>query len=176
MCVLSMPAAASCNGSCEARASVSEILVIGFGNSLRQDDGFGPSVIEELSTRVRDPRVEMLVRGTLTPELAEPLARVQYAFFVDASSELRPGEFQRRAVACNDKADVSLVHFLSPDALLVWTERIYGRVPRAELWLVGVEKTELGEELTPTVAQRVPEVVAELALAIAQLLPGGVVA
>lgn len=141
---------------------VREIVVIGFGNSLRQDDGFGPVVVEQLARRISDKRIELLTRSTLTPELAETLSETRHVIFVDACASLAPGEVERRSIGRDDAADVSLVHFLSPEALLVWTERLYGRMPTAELWLVGVELTGLSEELTPVVASRVSEFVQAL--------------
>ncbi len=136
-----------------------ELVVIGFGNSLRQDDGFGPAVVERLSERVDDDRVGLVATSTLTPELAATLADTRRVIFVDACATLSPGEVARRDVSCDRQSDVSLVHFLSPEALLVWTERLYGRVPDAELWLVGAEQTGLSEELTEVVAARVDEFV-----------------
>ncbi len=147
-----------------------EIVVIGFGNSLRQDDGFGPVVVERLASRISDPRVELLIRSTLTPELAETLSQTQHAIFVDASANLAPGEVEHRHIECDETADVSLVHFLSPEALLVWTERVYGRAPKAEIWLVGVDQTGLSEDLTPIVASRVDDIVRDLELTIRQKL------
>jgi hydrogenase maturation protease len=101
-----------------------ELVVIGFGNSLRQDDGFGPVVVERLSARVNDERVVLLAPSTLTPELAATLADTRRAIFVDACATLSPGEVARRDIGCDEQSDVSLVHFPSPEALLVWTERL----------------------------------------------------
>ncbi len=147
-----------------------ELVVIGFGNSLRQDDGFGPAVVEQLSGRVVDDRIVLLAPSTLTPELAATLADTRRVIFVDACAELTPGEVARREVGCDEQSNVSLVHFLSPEALLVWTKRLYGRVPQAELWLVGTEQTGLSEELTEVVAARIDEFVLGLEERIARVV------
>jgi hydrogenase maturation protease len=147
-----------------------ELVVIGFGNSLRQDDGFGPAVVERLSGRVFDDRILLLASSTLTPELAATLADTLRVIFVDACSELAPGEVTRRNVGCDEQSDVSLVHCLSPEALLVWTGRLYGRVPEAELWLVGTEQTGLSEELTEVVAARIDEFVLALEERVARVV------
>jgi hydrogenase maturation protease len=136
-----------------------ELVVIGYGNSLRQDDGFGPAVVERLLRRVDNPKVELLAPTTLTPELAATLASTLSVIFIDACATLGPGELEQRRISADPDADVSLVHFLSPEALLTWTERLYGQTPQAELWLVGSEETGLSESLTPRVAARVEEVV-----------------
>jgi hydrogenase maturation protease len=149
------------------------IVVIGFGNTLRQDDGFGPAVVERLGDRFDDARVECITRGTLTPELAATLSEASHVFFVDACAELAEGVSQKRAIGPDSAADVSLVHFLSPQALLVWTERVYQKRPKAELWLMGVEQTGLSEELTPLIAGQVDGFVHELEQAILRDLGEG---
>ena len=127
--------------------------------------------MERLSKRVvDDDRIALLSRGTLTPELAATLADTRSVIFVDACATLLPGEVTMQAIGCDGRPNVSLVHFLSPEALLVWTERLYGRVPDAELWLVGTEQTGLCEELTATVAAKVDEFVDALAERIGSLL------
>lgn len=139
-----------------------EVVVIGFGNSLRQDDAFGPIVIEHATAAISDPRVEFLSCATLTPELAYVLSQCRLAILIDASAELAPGEVEFRSIAPTPEADLSLVHFLSPDALLAWTARLYGQAPVTELWLVGSKETGLSEALTDVVAARVPEFVEAL--------------
>jgi len=150
-----------------------ELVVIGFGNSLRQDDGFGPAVVERLSERIHHERIVLLAPSTLTPELAATLAETRQVIFIDACATLSPGEVARFDLVCDERSDVSLVHFLSPEALLVWTKRLYGHVPTAELWLVGTEQTELSEELTDVVAARVDEFVLALEERIAADVPPG---
>jgi hydrogenase maturation protease len=146
------------------------ILVIGYGNTLRQDDGVGPRVAEELCLRVVDPRVQILVRPSLTPELAETISEVHCAVFIDASAELPPGVVQQVAVERVGEADMSLVHFLEPQALLAWSYDLYGRCPIGRAWLVGVEHTDLGEELSEGVARLVPQLTSEVEAYLAEQL------
>jgi hydrogenase maturation protease len=58
-------------------------LVIGYGNTLRSDDGVGPLVAEQVDTwnllNVRSLSVHQL-----TPELAADIAQVETVFFIDA--------------------------------------------------------------------------------------------
>lgn len=146
------------------------ILIVGVGNRLREDDAFGPLVAEQLEHRIDDERVEILERATLTPELTENLAQASHVIFLDASAELAPGEFERRPISRDSRGDLALVHFLSPEALLEWTTRLFGKAPSAEIWLMGVAGTGLSEQLTPTVAGRLPEVLELLARRIQELL------
>ncbi len=138
---------------------VRPVVIIGLGNSLRQDDGLGPAVVERLVARIDDPRVQLLAPMTLTPELAADIWKARRVIFIDASTTLAPGEIEQRSVECDPTADVSLVHFLTPEALLVWTGRLYGCVPSAEIWLMGAEQTGLCEQLTPLVASKLNRLV-----------------
>ena len=146
------------------------ILVVGVGNRLREDDAFGPMVAEQLEHRIVDERVEILERATLTPELTQNLAQASHVIFVDASAELPPGDFERRPISRDTRGDLALVHFLSPEALLEWTTRLFGKAPNAEIWLMGVARTGLSEQLTPLVAAKLPDVLELLATRIQQLL------
>jgi hydrogenase maturation protease len=138
------------------------ILVIGYGNTLRQDDGVGPRVADALLERVTDERVEILTRASLTPELAETISGLDTVVFVDASAELAPGAVEARDVVRSDSADMALVHFLAPEALLSWSHDLFGRCPEGRVWLVGVERTELGEELSAVVEPCVARIAVEI--------------
>jgi hypothetical protein len=48
-----------------------ELLVIGYGNSLRRDDGVGPRVAEAVEA-LQLPGVRTLTCQLLTPEFADP--------------------------------------------------------------------------------------------------------
>lgn len=41
-----------------------KVLILGVGNSLRGDDGFGPTVVKELKSEIIDPQIEILDVGT----------------------------------------------------------------------------------------------------------------
>ncbi|HEU5101426.1 MAG TPA: hypothetical protein VFU22_20525, partial [Roseiflexaceae bacterium] len=59
------------------------IVVIGYGNELRGDDAIGMIVAEQVASRGW-PNVCAIATRQLLPELAEDLARVGLAIFVDA--------------------------------------------------------------------------------------------
>ena len=61
-------------------------LVIGYGNTLRRDDGLGPRLAEAID-QLNLPGTQTISRALLTPELAEPIARARRLVFVDASIE-----------------------------------------------------------------------------------------
>lgn len=135
------------------------IVVIGIGNTLRQDDGLGPAAVDRLRPLFADADVTFHVVAGLTPELSDSIWKARRVIFVDACTSLNPGCIERRSVECTEKVDTSMVHFLSPEALLVWTGQLYGCVPLAEIWLMGVAETGLSEQLTPLIGSRIGELV-----------------
>ena len=64
-----------------------KVLVIGYGNSIRGDDAFGPLVAERLEQTLQADRVEVLSRHLLTPELAADVRDASLVIFIDASSD-----------------------------------------------------------------------------------------
>src|SRR5687768_2137391 len=65
-------------------SSGTDILLVGFGNSLRGDDAIGPTVAGEAEAW-GDPRLRVLSLHQLAPEVAADLAASRLAIFVDAS-------------------------------------------------------------------------------------------
>ena len=62
-----------------------DIVVIGMGNVLMQDEGIGVRVIEELECRYRvSEEVEVLDGGTTGTELLEPMRGVKHLIVADA--------------------------------------------------------------------------------------------
>ena len=68
------------------------LLVIGYGNTLRGDDGVGPKVAEAVEA-LQLPGVRTLVCQQLSPEHAEPISRARVVVFVDAAVDA-PREVQ----------------------------------------------------------------------------------
>ena len=135
-------------------------LVIGYGNTLRSDDGAGPKVAAALVGN----GASVLIRHQLVPELADDLRHRTIVVFVDAAATLAPGSIAIRRIEAATAADASdgsgLTHHVSPQALLLLADRLYGARPSAFLVTIGAASFELGEELSPVVANAVPEAAA----------------
>lgn len=135
------------------------VVVVGIGNTLRQDDGLGPVAVDRLRPPFAGADVTFHVVSGLTPDLADSIWKARRVIFVDACTSLAPGCIERRTVELTEQVDTSMVHFLSPAALLMWTGQIYGCVPPAEIWLMGVAETGLSEQLTPLIDSNLGELV-----------------
>jgi hydrogenase maturation protease len=135
-----------------------DVLVIGYGNPQRGDDGVAWKVLDSLrATQPRPdaPPLRLKPVHQLTPELAEPASRARAVIFVDARADAQPG-----TVSCEPVepavGSTSLIHSLSPQAVLLYAERLFGHVPRAAVVTVGGAAFDHGEGLSPEALQAVP--------------------
>ncbi len=134
------------------------VLVIAWGNPLREDDGLAWHVLEglrRLRPRPGLPPLHLRHAHQLTPELAEPVSHAAGVVFVDASREGRPGTIRceplRPATGSNP-----LAHSLSPRGVLLYAEALYGRAPQAAAVSVTGERFGMGEQLSPAVRRALP--------------------
>jgi len=149
-----------------------EILVIGYGNPLRGDDGVGPVIAEELAKRLCDPdsKIQVVACHQLNPELAEPIAETRAVIFIDASVDLKPGEVRVTAVSPDRFSPGAFVHSMKPSALLATASELFGQAPPAKSVGIGVSSFETGMQLTPQVSKAVSVAVAAVEKEIAGYL------
>ena len=125
-------------------SSSDPILIIGYGNSLRSDDGAGIRVIEAIEQQSW-PGVRSLAVHQLTPELAAEIAIASAVIFVDATLS----EFIEVRSFVLNLDGIKLGHHSNPEALLALTLSLYERVPPAwGIFIPGIN-FEFGEELSP---------------------------
>jgi hydrogenase maturation protease len=147
------------------------ILIIGYGNSLRGDDGAGLLLAERLEQawQAHQIAVERLAVQQLMPELAWDIAReaVEAVLFVD-TRVVAPGETEPGLQISLVEAPVlspSLGHHLDPAVLLTYARLLYGKTLPA--WLVTVPGVDFehGETLSQTAQQALdtaPEILIQL--------------
>jgi len=136
-----------------ASPAAGRVLVVGYGNTLRGDDAFGPVVADRLRQVVDSDRVRVLSLHQLTPELAEEIAVCDRVIFIDASLASPAGELVCRPLDDGEVGAAALVHTVGPDQLLALARLVYGRAPPAALVTVGGQSFELGDRLlSPPVA------------------------
>jgi hydrogenase maturation protease len=124
------------------------ILVIGYGNTLRQDDGFGWWVAERLIEEPVDG-VEVIVSHQLTPELAEPLSRCRVAVFVDAREGEPVGKLDLETVTATPSANASFTHSVGPTELCYIAQAVYGSAP-AQAYLLTVRSVHFEHKEKPS--------------------------
>jgi hydrogenase maturation protease len=130
--------------------------VIGYGNTLRSDDAFGPLVADRLRRVADSERVLILTCHQLTPDLANDIAASEHVIFIDASITSPAGELVCRDLTAGEAEAGPLVHSLGPEQLLALASLVYGRAPAASLVCVGGLHFDLGDHrLSPPVAAAV---------------------
>lgn len=150
-------------------SSGARMLVIGYGNTLRRDDGVGPIVAEAVAG-LNLPGVSTLVSPQLTPELAEPVARAGCVVFVDASVD-SPREVRFRRLSPANSSQV-IAHAADPRTLLALARDVFGHAPEAWWLTIPAEDLGFGEELSvqardgvKTALNRIRELVTQLSMA-----------
>ena len=139
---------------------MAKAVVLGVGNILVSDEGFGVRVAEALSQRFRFPdAVEVLDGGTLGIELMRFLDGAERLILIDAIHGSEPGSFriiQGDDVRLYFQEKVSLHEMGIQEVLasLVVMEK-----PIAEIVVIGVvpQSLEISLDLTPLVASRIDE-------------------
>jgi hydrogenase maturation protease len=126
------------------------LLIIGYGNTLRRDDGVGPKAAEAIAA-LDLPNVRSLACPLLTPELAESVSQARTVIFVDAAVDA-PREVQLRLLAPAESSQI-MAHAASPATLLALARDVFGHAPEARWLTIPVEDLGIGEELSP-LAQR----------------------
>ena len=137
---------------------MSGLLIIGWGNPLRGDDGFGRLAAERLAELL--PEAEVLAVHQLTPELMEPISRAVRVVFIDASADGEPGELRCGVVVASTNAE-AFTHHATPAGLLAGAQSLYGCAPPAVLYSVRGESFEFGEGLTAGVRKALEDLVAK---------------
>jgi hydrogenase maturation protease len=159
------PGGGTGSGSGEASGRV---LVVGYGNPLRGDDGVGPAVASALASApgsavgTPDPRLaglEILIEHQLTPELAGDVAQARLVVLVDARLDGAPGSVSVRAIdgAAASASDSS--HHVGPATLIALARELWGAAPPMYAVTVGVASTELGEGLSAVAEAAIPAAV-----------------
>lgn len=133
------------------------ILIIGYGNPLRGDDGLGWRAAERLA--VEWPEAQTLTCQQLTPELAEPISRAARVVFLDAAAHGPPGSIHEQPLQPDASAPASFTHHVIPGVLLALSEKLFGHLPEAVLFSVAGESFDFGQALSPPVEAALPEVI-----------------
>jgi len=128
------------------------LVVFGWGNDARGDDGLGPLLLARVAY-ARWPDVTTIEDFQLQIEHALDLDGADLALFLDASVAA-PHPFTFREIEMRRDASHA-THALTPEALLEVSARALGRAPPPSFMLaVRGERFELGEPLSAQAAAR----------------------
>ena len=124
---------------------MSNVLVIGYGNTLRGDDAVGVHAAELIAQL--HPEITCVYLHQLVPELAEQIADCNIVFFIDAQKDIT--QPNARLVVPSVEADQPRTHFISPESLLALSQQLYQHLPD-KAYVVGIPASqfEFSEELS----------------------------
>ncbi len=127
------------------------LLIYGYGNPGRQDDGVGVALVEELEAWAKAEGLTGLAMDTnyqLNAEDALAVAESREVVFVDAAREGRePFEF-KRLEPCGEIAFST--HAMSPESVLALAAELYGKTPPA--WMLAIRGYGWEVHAPPTAA------------------------
>lgn len=157
---------------------VQRLLIIGYGNPLRGDDGVGWHTAHMLAQIVQDQHVRIVACQQLTPDLSEPISQADAVLFIDAcwptvpaSVPNHPGTEQQEAannrLVCypvfpTPTLPSSFSHQLDPPALLTCAQILYQHCPVAVQFGVVATSFDYGETLSPDVRACIPGLIARV--------------
>ncbi len=153
------------------------VLIIGYGNPLRCDDGLGWHAARLLQQTCWEIAVEVQACHQLTPELAAPISAADCVIFIDACCEDAAACAPQDGPVCCQRlapapaaAAGNLAHHLDPAALLALAGALYHTCPEAYLCTLPGATFAYGETLSdavqavlPLLLERVRQLVAVVA-------------
>jgi len=136
---------------------MARVLIIGYGNPLRGDDGIGWHAAQRLFERSAILDAEVMNCHQLTPELAEALSRAEHVIFIDARVGPTPGAVEVCEVTAGVPEYPTLSHHFDPSTLLALAQGLYGRAPEAWILTVTGESFADTDQLSASVQSSLPE-------------------
>jgi hydrogenase maturation protease len=148
------------------------VLVLGYGNTLRRDDGVGVQVAERLADDARlmpdieGGRVIVSTAHQLTPEVALDFAAASLVVLIDADLAGLAGAVVVRELTADGEpgsderaAPGSSSHHVGARELLALARELAGAAPPTVCIGIGVADLELGEGLSGPVQEALPRAV-----------------
>lgn len=142
------------------------VLIIGYGNPDRQDDGVGYQALIRLQKALKRPipmdayddiqpegeNPDFWFDLQLKPEMAEVIAQYDHVFFIDAHTGAVPEDVSWRELS-PVLLSSPLTHHLTPESALSLCEMLYGKKPEAIL--ISIRGYEFG--FSSTLSQQTDE-------------------
>lgn len=151
------------------------VLVIGYGNELRHDDGLGPAAVDALARRIQRKDCVFVTYRQPYPETVTLLKYASHVIFVDASIGETPGEISILPVSaldavctCDNTPHEVAPHHLTLEWLLWTTEQLYGCRPEAIVYTMTGQDFSLGTGISNSVMGQLPHFVAQIEAYIAR--------
>jgi len=137
-------------------------LIIGIGNILRGDDGFGPLLIERLNQHLGDTEMILIDGGSAPENYTGKIIKQSPDTILIADAvhlDKAPGEYEILKKDDIVKSGFT-THDISPNMFIEYLEK----ETDADIYMLGVqpEHVGLGEEMSASVKKALEEIVEEL--------------
>jgi hydrogenase maturation protease len=150
------------------------VLVVGYGNPLRTDDGIGWRAVEAVAADPRLAGATAIAFHQLLPELALDVSQASLVVLVDARVGPAAGAVDVERVKPAATGGTAWSHHLSPVTLGGMARELYGRVPPIFTVGVGVASMDAGDRPTAAVEAALTLIVDTVADLVAEHAPGPV--
>lgn len=125
--------------------SLLKILILGYGNPGREDDGLGPALIDNLD-KLNIPNLTLDSDYQLNIEYAEEISKYDTVIFIDASLN-SDSPFEFYPLQPKFEASIS-THSMSAENVLGLCQKLYKKTPDAYMCAIRGHSFELKEGLT----------------------------
>lgn len=125
----------------------SKLLILGYGNPGRQDDGLGPLFIKKIEEYELTNNIDLDTDYQLTLETAYDLANYQEVIFVDASLK---GSDPYKFVPVDQNINLIFhTHSVTPESIINLTNNLYNTYPQAYILAIrGYQFNDFGENIS----------------------------
>jgi hydrogenase maturation protease len=151
---------------------MNRVLILGYGNLDREDDGVAWHILQGLAESLGRPALDVESGGLdalgqpldllfvlqLTPELADFMADYDYVCFVDAHTGNYPEELRFQTIPAEFQTS-PFTHHMTPQTCLVLAKTLHGRVPQGVVVSVRGYQFGFSHTLSPRTADLAGEAV-----------------
>lgn len=134
------------------------VLLVGYGNVLRGDDGVGIYVVRQLEKLFSN--IKVLISQQLNLEMLEEMVRFEEVILVDASQEKGNVTFRKIEVCAPSSMIAS--HHLRPELLCKLGMSLYKKEIAMYVCSIPAEKFDVGEEISKETLTRADKAIATI--------------
>jgi hydrogenase maturation protease len=160
-----------------------EVLIVGYGNPDREDDGVAWHILQGVAERLGRPAPDLESGGLdqigqspdllfllqLTPELAELIADYDYVCFVDAHTGDYPEDVRVESIDAEFQPS-PFTHHMTPQSCLKLAETLGGNTPQAIVVSVKGHRFGFSQTLSTRTATLAEEAVERICLWLDKIL------
>lgn len=133
-----------------------KVVVIGYGNLLRGDDGIGIIAVRQIREHLD---VDTYEYHQLNIEVLPILSEYENIIFIDCSTEIGHGEVVCQEIEPDNKITLTMTHHLTPQQILQLLESLYNKNPKGYICKIGGRIFDFGSEISREVMDSTPRLI-----------------